>query len=117
MELWNHTFVNQRPHPHGGWRSRSGCVSSAGAGLIATLCVGLLLIAASLQVCHDHPNSANPANDSCSMCSLAHSGIQSVAVFQAVSNRLTSSQVVIPIERLVSEALLPASRIRPPPAA
>jgi hypothetical protein len=90
---------------HGGW-----------SGAVAVLCILILLVMATAQVVHSHPDSANSARHTCSICSTPHAKLSTA---QNSGAPVMLAEPLAGVEPSAPRIFRPATTnfVRPPPAA
>lgn len=83
---------------------------------LSLLCVLLTLFIATAQILHVHNGSSTSVDRDCSICSVAHSGVQAVAVFQYAPVFARTAFVSPQKESLQSFLSIPCLFTRPPPS-
>lgn len=83
---------------------------------LSLFCVLLTLFVGTVQIIHVHNGNSTSVDRDCSICSVAHSGVQVVAVFQYAPVFARTAFVSPQKESLQSFLSVPCLSIRPPPS-
>lgn len=86
------------------------------ARALSLLCLFLVMLVALAQTNHVHPQSPKLANHSCSICSVAHSGLLIKGAYQPIPLFARSILVALSQESTKSFLVLASVYIRPPPS-
>jgi hypothetical protein len=83
---------------------------------VSLVCIFLVAFTGFIQAVHVHADDSKLASHECSICSVAHSGVLSSAVYRPVPVFVRSVLTVLPEVASNSFGFVSSLRIRPPPA-
>jgi hypothetical protein len=96
-------------------QSRTGRIKDRGLAALSLLCVLLVAFTGVIQAIHVHSDSSTVPSHECSICSVAHAGVLSQAVYRPVPV-FVRAVLVIPADAVHrSSGFASSLHIRPPP--
>jgi len=84
--------------------------------VLSLLCIGLVAFIGVVQAVHVHADNSKLPSHECSICSVAHAGVLSSAVYRPVPVFVRTVLSASPEVARKSFGFVSALRIRPPPA-